>query len=48
MTGPYCVLFVSIALALGGLIVGSTIVFVVHKSKVQWFQEVRYLHSTSF
>jgi len=39
MTAPYCVLLVSVALALGALIVGSSAVFVIHKAKVEWFNE---------
>ena len=42
MTGPYCVLLVSVGLSLGGLVVGSTAAFVIHKAKVDWFNEVRY------
>lgn len=40
-TGPYIVLLVSISLSLGGLIVGSAAAFVIHKSKDEWFREVR-------
>ena len=41
--GPYCVLLVSIGLSLGGLIVGSTAVFIMHKANVKWYYEVRHL-----
>jgi len=40
--GPYCVLLTSIGFSLGGLIVGSTTVFIIHKAKVDWLNEVRY------
>jgi len=43
MIGPYCVIFVSVGLALGGLIVGSAAVFVIHKCTAQWFRRVRHL-----
>ena len=43
MVGPYCVLLASVGLSLGGLIVGSAASFVIHKAKVDWFNEVRYL-----
>ena len=39
--GPYCVLLSSIALSLGGLIVGSAASFVIPKAKVKWFHKVR-------
>jgi hypothetical protein len=38
----YYVLSASVALSLGGLIVGSAAVFAFHKARVDWFQEVRY------
>lgn len=41
--GPYCIIFVSVGLALGGLIVGSAAVFVIHKCTARWFRRVRYL-----
>jgi len=42
IVGPYCVLLTAIGFSLGGLIVGSTTVFIIHKAKVDWFNEVRY------
>ena len=48
MVGPYCVLLTSVGLSLGGLIVGSTASFVIHKAKVDWFNEVRYLPLLDF
>ena len=38
--GPYLCLMVSFALALGTLIVGSSIMFVVSKCEADWFKKV--------
>jgi len=38
----YYVLSASVALSLGGLIVGSAAVFAFHKARVDWFREVSY------
>ena len=40
--GPFCALMTSVALSLGGLVVGSTAAFMIHKAHLQWFNEVRY------
>ncbi|KAF9644011.1 hypothetical protein BDM02DRAFT_3103586, partial [Thelephora ganbajun] len=40
MTVPYCFLMVAMSLTTGGLIVGSTTVFIVHKANPVWFREV--------
>ena len=42
-TGAYIVLLVSIGFSIGGLIVGSAAVFVIHKSTAEWFRKVRHL-----
>ena len=42
IVGPYCLLLAAVGFSLGGLIVGSTTVFIIHKAKVDWFNEVRY------
>ena len=39
---PYCVLVTSVAFALAALIVGSSVVLVVHSATPEWFREVRH------
>lgn len=38
-TASYCAIFLSVNLALGGLVVGSTTAFVIHKASAKWFHE---------
>ncbi|KAF9644009.1 hypothetical protein BDM02DRAFT_1246970 [Thelephora ganbajun] len=39
-TVPYCFLMVAMHLTIGGLIIGSTAVFIIHKASPVWFREV--------
>ena len=39
---PYCLFLVAISFTLGGLIVGTSATFIIHRAKAEWFNEVRY------
>ena len=41
-TFPYIVLLISVALAVGALVVASTAVFTIYKAELSWFHEVRH------
>ena len=40
---PYFIIATSVSLALGGLIVGSATVFIIHCTNPKWFRKVRHL-----
>ena len=40
---PYFIVATSVSLALGGLIVGSAAVFIIHCANPEWFRKVRHL-----
>jgi len=39
---PYCVFLASISFSVGGLILGSLTVFIIHNATLEWYHEVRY------